>query len=228
VGKIAGLLCVFFFWQNFVFAEVKMQVLDVEGNPVSNAVVSLPRIKEFKPELHAVSSETESESETEQVAVMDQVDSQFSPQVLIVKSGQAVIFPNSDQVRHHVYSFSKPNDFEIRLYSGNQAEPLRFEHSGIVVLGCNIHDQMVGYLYVQDDEIARISDQDGYVVFDEELSASVQDQAVNVWHSQLSSNKTERLSQVLTEKNKDAVWILKLDLIPDIKKVSRKFKPRYL
>jgi plastocyanin len=223
VRKIAGLLCVFFCWQSFVFAEVKIQVLDVEGNPVPNAVISLPNIKELKPELNVLSSE----SETEQVAVMDQVDSQFSPQVLIVKSGQSVVFPNSDQVRHHVYSFSKPNDFEIRLYSGNQAEPLKFENSGIVVLGCNIHDQMVGYLYVQNDEVAGISDQNGYVVFDEELSASVQDQTVNVWHSQLSSNKTERVTQVLSEKNKDSVWILRLDLIPEVKKVSRKFKPRY-
>jgi plastocyanin len=223
VRKIAGLLCVFFCWQSFVFAEVKIQVLDVEGNPVSNAVISLTNIKELKPELNVLSSE----SETEQVAVMDQVDSQFSPQVLIVKSGQSVVFPNSDQVRHHVYSFSKPNDFEIRLYSGNQAEPLKFENSGIVVLGCNIHDQMVGYLYVQNDEVAGISDQNGYVVFDEELSASVQDQTVNVWHSQLSSNKTERVTQVLSEKNKDSVWILRLDLIPEVKKVSRKFKPRY-
>lgn len=221
--KIAGLLCVFFCWQSFVFAEVKIQVLDVEGNPVSNAVISLTNIKELKPELNVLSSE----SETEQVAVMDQVDSQFSPQVLIVKSGQSVVFPNSDQVRHHVYSFSKPNDFEIRLYSGNQAEPLKFENSGIVVLGCNIHDQMVGYLYVQNDEVAGISDQNGYVVFDEELSASVQDQTVNVWHSQLSSNKTERVTQVLSEKNKDSVWILRLDLIPEVKKVSRNFKPRY-
>ncbi|MFT6029973.1 MAG: plastocyanin [Oleiphilaceae bacterium] len=221
--KIAGLLCVFFCWQSFVFAEVKIQVLDVEGNPVPNAVISLTNIKELKPELNVLSSE----SETEQVAVMDQVDSQFSPQVLIVKSGQSVVFPNSDQVRHHVYSFSKPNDFEIRLYSGNQAEPLKFENSGIVVLGCNIHDQMVGYLYVQNDEVAGISDQNGYVVFDEELSASVQDQTVNVWHSQLSSNKTERVTQVLSEKNKDSVWILRLDLIPEVKKVSRKFKPRY-
>jgi plastocyanin len=223
VRKIAGLLCVFFCWQSFVFAEVKIQVLDVEGNPVPNAVISLTNIKELKPELNVLSSE----SETEQVAVMDQVDSQFSPQVLIVKSGQSVVFPNSDQVRHHVYSFSKPNDFEIRLYSGNQAEPLKFENSGIVVLGCNIHDQMVGYLYVQNDEVAGISDQNGYVVFDEELSASVQDQTVNVWHSQLSSNKTERVTQVLSEKNKDSVWILRLDLIPEVKKVSRKFKPRY-
>jgi plastocyanin len=223
VRKIAGLLCVFFCWQSFVFAEVKIQVLDVEGNPVPNAVISLTNIKELKPELNVLSSE----SETEQVAVMDQVDSQFSPQVLIVKSGQSVVFPNSDKVRHHVYSFSKPNDFEIRLYSGNQAEPLKFENSGIVVLGCNIHDQMVGYLYVQNDEVAGISDQNGYVVFDEELSASVQDQTVNVWHSQLSSNKTERVTQVLSEKNKDSVWILRLDLIPEVKKVSRQFKPRY-
>tara|TARA_R110001592_G_scaffold238227_2_gene497753 strand:+ start:45095 stop:45757 length:663 start_codon:yes stop_codon:yes gene_type:complete len=220
VGKIVRVLGLFFCLQSFVVAEVKIQVIDIEGKPVQNAVVSLPRADKSKPELSAGSAEAM------QVAVMDQLDKQFTPQVLVVKSGQFVVFPNSDQVRHHVYSFSKPNDFEIRLYSGNQAGPISFEYPGIVVLGCNIHDQMLGYIYVQDDEIARVSDQSGYVVF-EELDAYIPEQNVTVWHSQLSSNKTEKLTQVLSEKNKDSVWILRLDLIPDIKKVSRKFKPRY-
>ena len=220
MGKIVSVLGVFFFWQSLVFAEVKIHVVDIEGNAVSGAVVSLPRAGDSKPKLSA------GLVEAEPVVVMDQVDKQFSPQVLVVKSGQSVVFPNSDQVRHHVYSFSKPNDFEIRLYSGNQAEPISFEHPGIVVLGCNIHDQMLGYLYVQNDEISHVSDQDGYVVF-EELDANITEQNVTVWHSQLSSNKTERMTQVLSEKNEESVWILRLDLITEIKKDSRKFKPRY-
>ena len=193
--KIAGLFCVFCFWQSFVLAEVKIQVLDIQGNPVSGAVVSLPLLNETKPALNTELLEPEP------VAVMDQIDKQFSPQVLNVKTGQSVVFPNSDQVRHHVYSFSKPNDFEIRLYSGNQADSLKFDHPGVIVLGCNIHDQMLGFIYVQNNEIARISNEDGYVEFHEELRALLEDQTITVWHSQLSSNKTERASLVLNEKN---------------------------
>ncbi len=221
MGKILGLIFVVFFLQNSVFAEVRMQVLDEAGNPVPNAVVSLIDAEERRPQISLKSSASE------QVAVMDQVDKQFFPQVLLVKAGQSVIFPNSDQVRHHVYSFSKPNDFEIRLYSGNQSEPIRFEYPGVVVLGCNIHDQMVGFVYVQHEESARLSDQNGLVVFDEIFSMSAKEQTVSVWHSQLSSNKTDRLTQVLKEKNQDGVWLLRLDLMPEVKKVSRKFKPRY-
>lgn len=221
MGKIVSLIGVLFIWQSLAYAEVKIRVLDADGSPVSNAVVSLPRSKESKTESQS------GNTDENRIAVMDQVAKQFLPHVLIVESGQPVVFPNSDQVRHHVYSFSKPNDFEIRLYSGNQTEPLIFDYPGVVILGCNIHDQMLGFIYVHNNEIARVSDQNGYVVFDEVPSTAVQTQNVTVWHSQLSSNKTERLSQVLNEKSKDEIWILKLDLIPEIKKVSRKFKPRY-
>jgi hypothetical protein len=68
--------------------------------------------------------------------------------VLAVQVGTAVAFPNSDDIRHHVYSFSPAKTFELKLYKGIPSNPLIFEHPGTVVLGCNIHDQMVGYIYV--------------------------------------------------------------------------------
>ncbi|MCC5855876.1 MAG: hypothetical protein JJU10_09395 [Idiomarina sp.] len=45
--------------------------------------------------------------------IMDQVNRQFSPQLLVIQQGDLVAFPNSDNVRHHVYSFSKPKVFEL-------------------------------------------------------------------------------------------------------------------
>ena len=161
-------------------------------------------------------------------AVMDQVDKQFLPHILLVNKGQTVIFPNSDQVRHHVYSFSKPNDFEIRLYSDNQAEPVTFKQPGVVVLGCNIHDKMLGYLYIQGNEIARVSDSAGLVTFNDTLlNQTSQEQVVTIWHSQLSSNKTERVTRLLQDQDENGAWVLRLELIPEVKTRVRKFKPRY-
>ena len=119
-------------------ADVQVQVQDASGRSVADAVVFL-----------------ESEQARRQVRPvagleMAQNHKQFVPQVLIVPVGSEVRFPNHDTVRHHVYSFSPAKKFELKLYTGTPAQPVRFEQSGVVVLGCNIHDQMVGWVLVLD------------------------------------------------------------------------------
>jgi len=88
------------------------------------------------------------EPEKTLTAVMDQVDKEFVPRVLPVRTGTKVSFPNSDNILHHVYSFSKAKPFELPLYKGAPANPVVFDNPGVVVLGCNIHDWMKGYIVV--------------------------------------------------------------------------------
>ena len=83
-------------------------------------------------------------------AVMDQKNRMFIPHVLVVQTGTAVQFPNSDDVRHHVYSFSPAKSFQLPLYKGTPANPEIFDKAGIVTLGCNIHDQMSAFIVVVD------------------------------------------------------------------------------
>ena len=80
--------------------------------------------------------------------VMDQVDSQFVPHILLVQKGTSIEFPNSDVVAHHVYSFSKPNHFVLPLYKGVAHQPVTFSNDGVVTIGCNIHDEMLAYIVV--------------------------------------------------------------------------------
>jgi len=83
-------------------------------------------------------------------AIMDQRNLAFVPQLLVVGVGAEVQFPNNDSVSHQVYSFSPAKRFQLPLYKGAQHRPVNFDKAGLVVLGCNIHDQMVGYIYVTD------------------------------------------------------------------------------
>jgi hypothetical protein len=82
--------------------------------------------------------------------IVDQVNREFLPYVTAVQTGTAVSFPNKDNIRHHVYSFSPAKTFELRLYSGTPSKPVVFDKPGAVVLGCNIHDWMLAYIYVVD------------------------------------------------------------------------------
>ena len=100
-------------------------------------------------------------------AVMDQKDRAFVPHILVAQTGTAIDFPNSDSVSHHVYSFSPAKPFELALYKqGAVHPPLVFNAPGIVTLGCNIHDNMVGYILIVDTPYFATTDGAGTGVLD--------------------------------------------------------------
>jgi plastocyanin len=83
-------------------------------------------------------------------AVMDQIDRAFAPDLLVIPVGSTVEFPNSDSVSHQIYSFSPTKRFQLPLYRGKPYPPVHFDQPGVVTLGCNIHDDMLAYLFVTD------------------------------------------------------------------------------
>lgn len=95
--------------------------------------------------------------------VMEQKDIAFAPYVLIVPLGGAVMFPNRDTVRHHVYSFSAPHRFELKLYGREEQRTERFDKPGVVSIGCNIHDRMAAFIDVVDTRFAARTDAEGRV-----------------------------------------------------------------
>lgn len=118
-------------------ADMSVMVVDRNGQGVGEAVVTVTALA-----AHATSPP--------KPAVMDQKNLAFSPRVLAVGVGTRVEFPNNDSVSHQVYSFSAAKRFQLPLYKGQVHPPVVFDHPGLVVLGCNIHDSMVGYIYVTD------------------------------------------------------------------------------
>ncbi len=95
---------------------------------------------------------------------MVQHNMQFEPFILVVPVGAEVAFPNLDAVRHHVYSFSAPHPFELKLYGRDETRIVRFDKPGVIALGCNIHDSMVAFILVVDTPYAAKSDAAGQAV----------------------------------------------------------------
>ncbi|MFJ3482142.1 methylamine utilization protein [Pseudomonas sp. NPDC090202] len=115
-------------------------------------------------------------------ADMDQRNQRFAPHVLAVRTGTQIKFPNSDNIRHQVYSFSAAKRFELRLYGGTPSDPVLFDKPGIVVLGCNIHDWMLGYVYVTDDPWFGVSDGKGALTLDQLPAGHYK---ATLWHPQV-------------------------------------------
>lgn len=118
--------------------DVVVRVTTADGKPVPNAVVTIPASP------GALKSAAPARFE------MAQKNKQFDPFVLIVPVGGTVTFPNLDKFRHHVYSFSPGNKFELELYGREEKRSVTFKAAGVAALGCNIHDQMVAFIRVVD------------------------------------------------------------------------------
>jgi hypothetical protein len=144
--------------------------------------------------------------------VVDQVDKEFTPKVTAILVGTPVTFPNNDNVRHQVYSFSPAKRFELPLYAGVPAQPIVFDKPGVVILGCNIHDWMVGYVYVSESPYFAKTDKDGKATL---ADLPPREYFVRVWHAQLEGSEEATRKTVDASRRVDAEWTIKLK--PEVK-----------
>jgi plastocyanin len=152
-------------------ATVAIDVRAIDGKPLVGAVVT---VESAKPGAAAVRGQY----------IVEQKDIAFQPRILIVPLGATVGFPNRDKVRHHVYSFSKPKKFDLKLYGREEARTVTFDKPGVVALGCNIHDSMSGFVYVTATPYAALTDGTGRVSIAGVPAGAAR---VTVWHPSIRS-----------------------------------------
>ena len=75
-------------------------------------------------------------------ASIDQRDARFVPNFIVVAAGQVVEMPNRDPFLHNTFSYSKPNDFDLGLYTQEEDKSVRFHEPGVVRIYCSIHSSM--------------------------------------------------------------------------------------
>ena len=134
----------------------------------------------------------------ESLFTMTQKNRQFTPHILVVEKNSQVEFPNADSIMHHVYSFSKSKTFELKLYREQPQNPITFEQTGVVELGCNIHDWMLGYIVVVDSPYYAITNEQGVASFDIQNGAY----KLNVWHEGFRDISNIESQKVVITNNK--------------------------
>ena len=184
-------------------ADIAVTVVDGEGRPVQDAVVvAMPA--DGKVTLPAKPREE----------IVEQIDKEFAPKVKPVVVGTAVRFPNHDDVRHHVYSFSGAKRFELPLYAGVPALPVVFDKAGVVILGCNIHDWMVGYIYVSESPYFAKTNGEGKAVL---VGLPPQSYVLRVWHPQLEGGENATRRTVDVARGRAALTTWTINLGPEVK-----------
>jgi plastocyanin len=151
-------------------ASLTVRVVDSSGKPVRDAVVTLYPASGARP-LKPSGRYT-----------VSQQNLQFHPFLSIVPVGADVSFPNFDNTKHHVYSFSAAKRFELKLFAKDQSRTVHFEKPGVVALGCNIHDQMSAFIVITDSQWTARTNGQGVASFGDAPNASGR---LVLWHPYL-------------------------------------------
>lgn len=180
-----------------------VRIVDGKGAPVADAVVvAVPNAG--LPPLPA----------RPRVEIVDQVDKEFVPRVKPVLRGSLVQFPNKDNIRHQVYSFSPAKQFELPLYAGTPASPVVFDKPGVVTLGCNIHDWMVGYVYVSESPYFAKTGADGKATIANLPEGTY---LVRAWHPLMTATESQTVQSLTVGGDGHAAADWSLALKPEIR-----------
>ena len=175
-------------------ATLVINVQGSDGRPLQGVVVTA----------HALDPQAKKSAPIK--AVMDQVNRAFEPDLLVIPVGSTVTFPNSDSVSHQIYSFSPAKRFQLPLYRGTAYPPVHFDQAGVVTLGCNIHDEMVGYLVVTDAPYYGRTDARG--TWSSELPHGRY--RIAIWHPRMRENEADLERELTVGESDHAELTLRL------------------
>jgi len=160
--------------------DLDLKIVDAAGKPVADAVVTV----------RPAGGVPAGPIRFPWPSTMVQENIAFAPHVLIVPVGATVRFPNHDKVRHHIYSFSKPAKFEIKLFGQDETRSYTFTTAGAVALGCNIHDSMSGFIKVVDTPFAAKTNAAGQARITGMAAGTAQ---VTIWHPLIKARDNEQM-----------------------------------
>ncbi|MDO8286231.1 MAG: methylamine utilization protein [Rhodoferax sp.] len=175
-GHVAWQWALVFSCARAVAATIDATVLTSAGHPVEDAAVVIEPVAASVPK-------------GKRTVTIEQRDREFIPYVSVVETGTMVEFPNRDAFKHHIYSFSSPKIFEIKLYAGKPVLPVLFDKPGEVALGCNIHDWMEAYVLVVNTPYFARTNAAGRATI---RNVPVGHYRLRVWHPRQSSEWTLR------------------------------------
>ena len=205
-SRIASIVFAFAWASPAAAVELTVGAQDPDGAALSQVVVTVEALPSAAP------------SPAPGTATVDQVNRTFDPHVSVIHTGTAVSFPNRDDIRHHLYSFSEAKTFELPLYKGTPAAPVVFDRPGIVTLACNIHDWMLAYVYVTDARWSAVTGADGRADF---TLPDHDRYRVTVWHPSLGPD-TPGIVRELERGDGALEWVVELE--PSAQRGSRRLR----
>jgi plastocyanin len=99
--------------------------------------------------------------------MMDQAGLTFGPELLLVRTGEPVVFHNSDDTLHNVHvshEETKTPAFNVAIPTGASYE-YTFERDGFYRVGCDIHPEMAASVFAAASPYTALAGDDGRFTF---------------------------------------------------------------
>ncbi|MCF6148707.1 MAG: hypothetical protein E3K37_08605 [Candidatus Kuenenia sp.] len=122
-------------------------------------------------------------------AVVDQLNLTYVPHVVAIQKGTVVDFPNSDAVRHNI--FSPPTaafQFNLGTYPPGVIKEVCFDVTGETPLLCNVHAEMSGFVVSLDNPYFAVTDDEGNYTIEGVPPGKY---TLKTWHERLMSLSEE-------------------------------------
>ena len=185
--------------------EIKIEVKVENGGTITGSV----KCKRMKyPEDIVVFIEEIGDNDypaPEEHGIIGQFDRTFVPHILAVQKGTVIDFPNSDLVRHNVFS---PQDsckqFNLGTYDVGVVKQVTFDKSCNVPILCNVHAEMSAFVAVFDNPYFVVTLKDGNFKID---NIPLGNYTLKTWHEKFQSVTQE--VKVETGKTTDVSFVLK-------------------
>jgi plastocyanin len=115
--------------------------------------------------------------------VLDQKGMRFLPHILTLTAGDTVRFLNHDSLAHSVYS-SDGEGYNLGMFKEGDERAHTFRKEGVYAQLCNIHPEMLAYLFVcQNPFLAKVDKNGGYEINDVPPGKYT----LRVWNSHLAT-----------------------------------------
>lgn len=163
-----------------------LSALAGEGGTIKG-VVKTPWVKRYEALVYI--DKVEGEFPPKENPFMSQKGLVFRPRVLPVVKGTTADFTNDDNVVHNV--FAPPGSakrFNLGTYGAGVTKTVTFDKLGEVMLLCNVHPEMLGYIIVLQNPYATITDKKGNFEIKDVPPGTYR---LKVWHEKLKETSQE-------------------------------------
>lgn len=131
----------------------------------------------------------------EKVFRLVQKNKHFSPHLLVVPVGSAVLFPNEDPFFHNVFSVYEGTRFDLGLYESGSSKEVRFNRPGPSYIFCNIHPEMSAVIMVMTTPYYATTDAAGDYSIEDVPPGEYEFQ---VWYESAQPEQLKRLQHRVT------------------------------
>lgn len=193
-----------FLLQSSLASALTVTVLDNSGKALSDIVV------------YAQPLDNQPMGKTDKKLVISQAKKSFTPYISVAQTGNSLEFNNQDDITHHIYSANDKRKFAFLIRPGQTVSQPKLKHQNEIVMGCNVHDWMSGYLLVLDTPYFNKTEKNGSSQLDIKDKGRYQ---ITAWHPQLKESN-HRISQQVNLSNTQTLTLKltqPMDQIPEQK-----------